>query len=842
MLRPLLWRHGPHARIVQVSNPHRKFQRVRTHEAPDVRGRHRLARDCWPTVDHGLRNSGRFLFGVQEFFAVLHRAARPFSPKKLLHATQLEPQDVLHLLITFIVRTPEVLVHAISTPRRQRPHRHQASGRHGRFPESAKAKGPLPLIRRSLHSSAHLRLDTAPQIHSILVLTHLQLGSLGFTCRFQFEPPPQKHLAQRALRRHQPFLKDLLCDLVRDLAATNCELRGATRAFPIRRAPYNAHFEASLVQLLSCPALSHNIDVDALLAQLFCAGRVHVVAIVLLRSVFGQDLLLGHCVEESRVVILMHRLMPAPTFAPRPSTDFRKTRECPNDLCHESPANLQTFQDLTVPNIPPHENHKILLHLLWVPGHLHARCQILLSLHTRPKLDSPIKIRKDQIAIHAHTSNSSCKNHATVRILHEALLLLHGGILPQPRRPAWVPRIASRPACRIHPVPDAELLQSTHPSEEATCFLWKRDRILPEHVHHRLPHRAEIHLHEIQSHKTCLGDRRLAKQPFKLRREVPTRIHRVQEGTLRHRHDLLTSRTFLPNLGNHVSVATQARAGIALRDPIHFILKGRQLGPRRHLHVTDRHTGRPLPQQMQIELRGGHVRRMKRRETLVTHQTPEHQHARQDRVHHLHGAERRLAQHNIELRHAKLHILYWNHSDAVAERRLPHLLLQHITLPLRSLILLSHLQHTLLHKGQTSIPCSGRSVRLQPAPPNAHGQSPLCPRMDPVALLCQLLVQLLRQLEPRSLLASAEQSPPAVPCSLPHPPSDPSENAPGRTRPTDWRHMHLLNRRPPPRMLKEPQADCSHWRCSTLPPNPFDSPMPNIPIVRQRPSILLITT
>ena len=358
---------------MQIGDAHREFQGVRAREAPHVRSRHRFAGDRWPTVEHALRHPRRFHLRVPDLLTVLHGAARALTSKELVHTAQLEAQEVLHLLVTFVVLASEVLVHTIPAPRSEAPHREHTSASHGRGTESAEAQRPFRVIGRRFHGAAHVRTDPAPQVHAILVLVHLQLGGFRLGSGLQVQPPLQEGLAQRTLGCHEPSLEDLLAHLVHDVTATKRDLACTARTLTVTCALHDAHLETGLVQLLSRPARLHRLDLGALLPQLLGASRVHVVPFIPLRRVLGQDLLLVENVEEPGVVVLVHGLPPLPALAPRACGGVWEARERTEDPRHESPADLQALQDLPVPHIAPHQDHKVLLHLLRVPGHLHAR-------------------------------------------------------------------------------------------------------------------------------------------------------------------------------------------------------------------------------------------------------------------------------------------------------------------------------------------------------------------------------------------------------------------------------------------------------------------------------------
>ena len=198
----------------------------------------------------------------------------------------------------------------------------------------------------------------------------------------------------------------------------------------------------------------------------------------------------------------MHGLLPEATLAPRSSSDFGETYERLHDLRNQAPTHLQAFEDATVAHVPPQKNHQILLHLLRLPRHLHARRHILCLLHSSSKLHVSVIIRHGQVPIHQHFLNGRSKNHMTTCILAEALLLFIRFNRPHFRKPRRVAGFIPRSANRIYTVAGTKLLHDTHSCKEAARLLGKRYGISLEHVHHRPSHRAEINLHEIKRHKT----------------------------------------------------------------------------------------------------------------------------------------------------------------------------------------------------------------------------------------------------------------------------------------------------------------------------------------------------
>ena len=256
------------------------------------------------------------------------------------------------------------------------------------------------------------------------------------------------------------------------------------------------------MQLLPTPAFTDHLHFLTSLSQLTGTHHIDELIFIFLGRIGRKNGLLVQHVKQTRIVILMHGLLPEATLAPRSSSDFGETYERLHDLRNQAPTHLQAFEDATVAHVPPQKNYQILLHLLRLPRHLNARRHILCLFHSSSKLHVSVIVHHSQVSIHQHFLNGRSKNHMTTCILAEALLLFIRFNGPQFRTPTCVAGFIPRSANRIHTVAGTKLLHDTHACKEATRLLGKRYRIGLEHVHHRPSHSAEIDLHEIKRHKT----------------------------------------------------------------------------------------------------------------------------------------------------------------------------------------------------------------------------------------------------------------------------------------------------------------------------------------------------
>ena len=187
-------------------------------------------------------------------------------------------------------------------------------------------------------------------------------------------------------------------------------------------------------------------------------------------SISLSHLSLGQDVEHFRVVPRVHGALHT-VQAPHPQSGQRA-----QDPRHHVPPNLQTLDDLPMTDIPAQHNNQILLELLRMPRHLHARSHVASPLSTlRP---TEAVVLQNQAPIRVDALHRRGIQQEPLLVHAKALQLL----LRRIPRPSLRAVVLARPTSRIHAIANAILFhaQHTHSRHKTNHVLRKRYRIALE--------------------------------------------------------------------------------------------------------------------------------------------------------------------------------------------------------------------------------------------------------------------------------------------------------------------------------------------------------------------------
>ena len=354
MLHPDLRRHLSWPLLVQITDPHRKFQRKRLHKSPETVSSRWVTLATWPPVHHPLSRAQRILFIGR---LVFRRTNRCFIIIKSLETrSNLKlMQDIIEHQVWSDFQT-KVLAHVPLQPLHQRRHcqnwlNHSPrlrTFRNSRIPSTTTFLWTIStlLFLRTLLQAGH---NSTIQINRCFVVTHLQgVCSIFFACREA--RPPFLHLQpNRELSAVQPQGKRPLVNVQHTTLSISWRI-----AYAITRR--TVHSNASR-HILWTNKIHIKTCGDVLLRgrQVNCAGNaildVKLLDLVrfehhatnFLRRKVELQLVSIHHVEQSRVIVLVHGLFFGATKPPRPVPVSRKCTQSLQQVRNKRPTHLQAF-------------------------------------------------------------------------------------------------------------------------------------------------------------------------------------------------------------------------------------------------------------------------------------------------------------------------------------------------------------------------------------------------------------------------------------------------------------------------------------------------------------------